>query len=145
MTQRRPTADATQRVGRRSLLTQRAFILSTLTAVIVVTVAIPAQQLVEQRGRLDALRAQISANQQLIKQLQAEVDRWSDPAYVKAQARERLHYLMPGEVGYVVLEAEQAPVVQMLVPSGLSEPWYRSLFNSMKAAGKTASPTAADD
>ena len=30
--------------------------------------------------------------------------RWDDPAYVEAQARERLHFVMPGETSYVVLE-----------------------------------------
>ena len=80
MTERRPTAEETRRIGRRSLLTSRAFILSSLIAVIVVTVAIPAQQLIEQRGRLDTLQTQIAANEQLVAQLQAEVDRWSDPA-----------------------------------------------------------------
>lgn len=145
MTERRPPAGSTQRVGRRSLLTGRAFTLFALVAVIIVTVAIPAQQLIEQRSRLDALRLQIAANEKLIAQLQAEVDRWSDPAYVKAQARERLHYVLPGEIGYVVLEAEQAPVVKMLVTNGTSEPWYRVLLRSMQDAAKTAAPVGTDD
>ena len=33
--------------------------------------------------------------------------RWNDPAYVEAQARERLHFVMPGETAYVVLDARR--------------------------------------
>ena len=34
-------------------------------------------------------------------------ERWEDKACVEAQARERLHYVMPGETSYVVLEADR--------------------------------------
>ena len=39
--------------------------------------------------------------------LQAAEARWDDPAYVEAQARARLHFVRPGEVGYVVLTEEE--------------------------------------
>ena len=35
-----------------------------------------------------------------------ERKRWSDPAYIRAQARDRLYYVMPGEVSYLVLDAD---------------------------------------
>ena len=42
--------------------------------------------------------------------LQAQAQaRWQDPAYVEAQARERLHYVLPGETRYVVLGPDEAP------------------------------------
>ena len=35
-------------------------------------------------------------------------ERLQDPAYVTSLIRERLHYVMPGEVGYVVLDTRPA-------------------------------------
>src|SRR3954452_10731464 len=58
-----------------------------------------------------AQRSQLADGRQELVRLQREVDelsaqrpRGNDPAYVKAQARARLHMVMPGEVGYVALE-----------------------------------------
>ena len=34
-----------------------------------------------------------------------ERKRWEDPVYVRAQARDRLYYVMPGEVSYLVMDA----------------------------------------
>ena len=38
--------------------------------------------------------------------MQKERDRWRDPNYIKAQARDRLYYVMPGEVSFLVMNAE---------------------------------------
>ena len=38
-----------------------------------------------------------------IDELEREKQRWDDPAYVKAQARARFGYLMPGEQGFEVI------------------------------------------
>jgi hypothetical protein len=35
-----------------------------------------------------------------------ERKRWEDPVYVRAQARDRLYYVMPGEVSYLVMDAQ---------------------------------------
>lgn len=146
MTNQRPAAEPdSQPAGRRSLNGGRLFGLGALLFVVAISVAIPAQQLIEQQARLADLKAQLAQNQQRIAQLQAEVDRWGDPAYVKAQARDRLHYVMPNEVGYIVLEAEEAPAVAPVVRPKSSSPWYRVLWQSMHDAAKTSSPKAANE
>lgn len=39
-------------------------------------------------------------------EMQKERDRWRDPNYIKAQARDRLYYVMPGEVSFLVMNAD---------------------------------------
>lgn len=41
-----------------------------------------------------------------IQDMQNERDRWRDPNYIKAQARDRLYYMMPGEVSFLVMNAD---------------------------------------
>jgi hypothetical protein len=38
--------------------------------------------------------------------MQAERDRWQDPVYIRSQARDRLYYVLPGEVSYLVMDTE---------------------------------------
>lgn len=38
--------------------------------------------------------------------MQAERDRWQDPAYIRSQARDRLYYVLPGEVSYLVMDSD---------------------------------------
>jgi hypothetical protein len=41
-----------------------------------------------------------------VEDMQAERDRWQDPVYIRSQARDRLYYVLPGEVSYLVMDAE---------------------------------------
>jgi hypothetical protein len=41
-----------------------------------------------------------------VEQMEAERDRWQDPVYIRSQARDRLYYVLPGEVSYLVMDAE---------------------------------------
>lgn len=55
-------------------------------------------QIVQLKAKLDA------AKNHLI-DLSSEKKRWDDPVYIRAQARNRLFYVVPGEVSYLVLDA----------------------------------------
>jgi len=128
--------------GGRSLLTSRALILLTILGLTVIASAIPAKQYLEQRDRIHLLMAQKQANEETIAKLQSEVARWQDPMYVKAQVRERLHYVMPSEVGYIVLEADTAAVAKQYVvpPTKNSQVWYSLMWQSLESAGDTVAP-----
>jgi hypothetical protein len=39
--------------------------------------------------------------------MKEDLKRWDDPAYVRAQARNRLYYVMPGEISFLVMDAEK--------------------------------------
>ena len=136
------TARNSTEVRAVSLLTSRAGILSVVILAMLLSLAIPIKQMIDQQTRINELAQQQSINQALIKQLESEVARWQDPAYVRAQARTRLHYVMPREVGYIVLEADEVNSVSAAtqVTSSSGRAWYTTMWNSLEDAGDTAPP-----
>src|SRR3954447_2052490 len=99
---RRPAPLRAQR--RTSALTARAAVLAVALASVVLALALPFEVWVAQRGQISSLESQTRAAHQRIAQLQHEQQRWQDPAYIRQQARQRLHYVMPGETAYIVLD-----------------------------------------
>jgi hypothetical protein len=66
---------------------------------------------------------------------------WQDPNYIKSQARERLHFVMPGERQYIVTggdESEDSTNNGISVVENLPEgqPWYTRMIASVTEAGK---------
>ncbi|WP_307214699.1 septum formation initiator family protein [Microbacterium sp. SORGH_AS_0888] len=102
---------------------------------------------VGQRQRIAALEHSVQVTQQEIADLQQQDDRWRDPAYVTTQARERLYYVLPGEVVYLVdndLPAsaqpqEEAPVSDQVQQTRTD--WMSQLVRSVAAAGAARTAT----
>lgn len=57
---------------------------------------------VDQRQQIAALQQAVQATEEEVAALETQRDRFDDPAYITAQARERLYYVRPGEVVYLV-------------------------------------------
>lgn len=117
--------------------------------VLVLTVVVLAPSLkilVEQRQQLAALEAEVRAQEQDVKDLETEKARWDDPSYIEAQARERLNYVYPGEISYLVIDDGQTlttddgqPISDELQTTKVD--WMRMLLSSFLTAGLTdASP-----
>ncbi len=99
-------------------------------------------------------RAQIASLQRANDQLSSQVaqldetrTRWKDPAYVRAQARQRLQYAMPGETSFVVLGAEPSTddsgtASPRTTPHAAHRAWFGELWSSVQAAGAGAEPSA---
>ncbi|NBW73409.1 MAG: septum formation initiator family protein [Microbacteriaceae bacterium] len=51
------------------------------------------------------LNANLEKSKNQIKELTDEKKRWDDPVYIRSQARDRLFYVVPGEISYLVLDA----------------------------------------
>ena len=81
------------------------FALSMLGLIVaaLLVLAAPLKTLIEQRQQIAQLEASVEQAKQDVHDLNAQVDRWSDPAYIQAQARERLYYILPGDVSYLVV------------------------------------------
>jgi hypothetical protein len=64
---------------------------------------------------------------------------WRDPEYIKSQARERLHFVLPGERQYIVTDStsqstqEQSTLIADNVPD--NQPWYTRLIASITETG----------
>ena len=66
--------------------------------------------LLDQRAEIDTIRAEIDQTNAEIDEMQREAANWSDPAYVRAQARERLFYVMPGEQAFTVIDDREGVI-----------------------------------
>ena len=103
-----------------------------------------------QRSQLADGRQELVRLQREVDALRTERDRWNDPDYVKAQARSRLHMVLPGEVGYVNLESGRRAAAKAdprsaaaAVPPRSGEAWYGTLWQSVRTAGTPTAPALA--
>lgn len=125
----------------RSRLTGRAAILVMVLAVLAVSYASSLRAYLDQRSHIGDLKTQIAERKAAIAELQKEKERWQDPAYVNAQARERFGYVKPGETPFVVLEDGEPlqPESELTDPDAVAPPeqraWFDDAWDSMKIAG----------
>ena len=71
----------------------------------VLTLAPSIQTWFSYRQQISDMQAQVAAAKQNLSDMTIERKRWDDPVYVRAQARQRLYYVLPGEVSYLVMDA----------------------------------------
>ncbi|UUZ60390.1 FtsB family cell division protein [Nocardioides sp. B-3] len=91
-------------------LTGRAAVLVLVLAVLTVSYASSLRAYIQQRSHIGELKTAIAERETAINALEREKQRWQDPAFVKAQARARFGYLMPGETGFPVLDENGKPL-----------------------------------
>ncbi len=119
-----------------------------LLTLAVIVLAPSLRLLVEQQQQISALEQTVAAQRAESVDLQSELDRWSDPAYIEAQARQRLLFVYPGEFSYLVTSTptSEAPVDAGLpVSSELQATkvdWLAALLASGYGAGLTTAPAA---
>jgi len=106
---------------------------------VLVLLAYPMRQYLTQRQQISGLEQHQRAQQASITALQRRQQQWRDPAYVKAQARRRLQYVLPGEIGYVVIDGGAAGRARSrpatVVPRQSSRAaWYSQLWGTVRAA-----------
>ncbi len=147
-------APETEATKPRSRLTSRAAVLVLVVAVLMVSYASSMKAFLQQRAHINDLKAQIVQREANIDALEAEKQRWSDPAYIEQQARARLGYVMPGEKTYLVLDEDGnalRPQSDLDDPaevlSTTPTPWWSDAWESVELAGhppKPAKPPAAE-
>lgn len=122
----------------------RGFTLLVLGLVIlaVVVLAPSLRILVEQRQTIAQLEAELEQRKQSVDELELNRDRWKDPAYIEAQARERLFYVYPGEYSYIVIDDMSTPTTSDGVPISdtiqtTQVDWVKSILSSVYTAGLT--------
>jgi cell division protein FtsB len=124
--------------GRGPRFTGRAVLLGAMLLLLALTLAGPLRQYVAGRQELAELAAQHDALTQRAADLQAQLDRQSDPAYIAQQARERLTYVLPGDRLVIVGDAGD-PGDTATSPADPADPaapvpWYEELLGSVAAA-----------
>ncbi|MCD4526660.1 septum formation initiator family protein [Nocardioides sp. cx-173] len=138
---------------RRPRFTARAAVLVLVVAVLAVSYASSMGAYLDQRAEINALKERNEKTSASIDELERETRRWKDPAYVQAQARERLKFVMRGERSYVVLDEDGEALEsesELSDPADLDreppEAWWGRAWESVELAGhppKPAPPPAA--
>lgn len=118
-----------------------------MLAILAASYAFPVRAWLDQREQLSVLGEQRDALAAEVEALAESRDLWNDPAYVRSQARERLNYVLPGEVGIVVLGTESTtpdePATGTVVPASESDqPWWSTLVTAFTEVG-SGDPTQA--
>jgi hypothetical protein len=106
--------------------------------VLVVLLAPTVRSYFAQRSEIAALEREVVQAGERVAQLEAERERWEDPAYVEQQARERLKFVRPGEVSYTVIGADE--IEEQTVASGAvsdTRNWYDRMWASIGQADRT--------
>ena len=126
------------RFGRRRT-SNRVLALSVIFFVLALTIAPPVKHYFTQRAQISALKAQLSADNSALEKARQELTLWQDPEYVKSQARERLHFVLPGERQYIVTEGEteagQKSSTKVASSLADGQPWYSRLIASISETG----------
>ena len=99
------------------------------------TIAPPIKHYFTQRAQISALKLQVQTNNAALEQARKDLLLWRDPEYIKSQARERLHFVLPGERQYIVTDSsgqyteETRTTVASKIPDG--QPWYARMIASI--------------
>jgi hypothetical protein len=101
---------------------------------------------VQQRQELAAQQQEVADLQRRVGDLTAERARWDDPAYIKAQASDRLNFVMPGQTRYTLLDDTGAATsrdprltAEAAAKAAADLPWYGTVWESVRIAGGTGS------
>jgi hypothetical protein len=111
-------------------------LLGGLVLLLALTLAGPIRQFLAGRAELTRLAAEGTALDQRIEDLQAELERQSDPAFTAREARERLTYVLPGDRLVVVVDGEAVEGDAGTLPEETDPtlPWYEALLQSVAVA-----------
>lgn len=130
-----------QRLGSTA---RRAAILAVVVCVLTLTIAGPVRTYFAQRAEMNQLKAAEAQLRSQIDDLEQQKVKLADPVFIAAQARERLGFVMPGDIPYQVQLPASAtqPVGPGTegAPVKSTDPWYTSLWHTIADAPHGISP-----
>jgi cell division protein FtsB len=117
-------------------LTGRATVLIVVFVALALAYTYPLRVYLAQKSQIAQMAADQAAQRQLIAKDQQELAKWKDPEYLRAQARQRLSYVLPGEIPLLVINdpdgaARESGTKPAPAPA---DRWYDTLWNSVEAA-----------
>jgi cell division protein FtsB len=134
------------------LFSVRVLVFSLVVLLAFILVSPTLHSYLQQRQDLENLRREVAAAQTRNDDLRADLKRWDDDKYVIAQARERLSFVMPGEMAFRVKDPETVPDTPVTTSGpaatvqgeDVTQPWYATVWDSVQIAGKTPAGTPPD-
>lgn len=127
----------TKRQARRSRLTGRAALLALVLCSLVVALAYPMRQYVSQRAEIADQQKEQDETRRRVERLRDLKARWQDDAYAEQEIRRRLHYVMPGETGYIVVDPVGAGTARGDLRAA-DRPWYANVWDGVDKADAAA-------
>lgn len=123
-----------QRLG---FTARRAAVLAAVICVLTLTIAGPVRTYFAQRTEMNQLAASEAALRRQIADLEQKKVKLGDPAYIAAQARERLGFVKPGDIPFQVQlppsAATPQPGSDTAKPTS-GAPWYTALWHTIADA-----------
>ncbi len=124
-----------QRLG---FTARRAAVLAAVICVLTLTIAGPVRTYFAQRTEMNQLAASEAALRRQIADLEQKKAKLGDPAYIAAQARERLGFVMPGDIPFQVQLPPTAAVPSQpgadAAKPASHDPWYTALWHTIADA-----------
>jgi cell division protein FtsB len=119
-----------------------SFVMMGILVLAVVVLAPSLRTYAEQRQQINELRATVQTAQETVDKLKSERERWNDRTYIITQARDRLSYVLPGDISFLVINdlplpadgaTATAPVSTSIQDTKVD--WMKSIFASVMTAG----------
>ena len=117
----------------RPRFTSRAAVLAVVLCAIALSLAYPVREYIAQRRQIDQLQAASAATSAELARLRGEAARLNEPSYIERQARDRLHWCMPGQTCYVIIDGRPAGRAAAAAAAAAT-PWYERLWHSVRQA-----------
>jgi cell division protein FtsB len=142
---RTPATPPSDRPPPRTRATGRAAVLALVVLALVISYASSLRAWIDQRGEIAAAEAEIAATQDRVDELEQTKQRWHDDAYLRKMARERFGWVLPGEVGYRVIDENGDAVgdtpeldapAEEAAPDADQPDWYDRVWGSLEVAGQ---------
>ncbi|CAB4873665.1 unannotated protein [freshwater metagenome] len=128
--------------SRRRSLTGRASVLAVVAGILIVTLAVPVRSWFDQRTEIEGLQSDVESAQERVDALTIEQERWKDPAFIAAEARRRLHFVRPGEIGYTTIGSDGKvlvePETELVVVRSMN--WFQKLWAGTERADDPSAP-----
>ncbi len=119
-----------------------SFVMMGILVLAVVVLAPSLRTYAEQRQEINRLTDAVAEQQATLDQLKTERERWNDRTFITTQARDRLFYVLPGDISFLVINDLPLPVTGATNAAPVSTniqdtnvDWLASIFASVMTAG----------
>lgn len=136
------TETATSNWLRGLRLSGFSFMMMGILILAVIVLAPGIRTYAEQQQQIERLTKAVTAQQGSVDELKSERERWNDRTFVTTQARDRLSYVLPGDVSFLVINDLALPVAGGTETPPASSAiqntnvdWLSSMFASVMTAG----------
>jgi cell division protein FtsB len=114
-------------------LTGRATVLIVVFIALALAYTYPLRVYLAQKSQIAQLEADQAAQRKAIENKSIDLQKWKDPEYLRAQARQQLFYVDPGDTPLTVIPPD--PADKSAKPTAPApDRWYETLWSSVEAA-----------